>query len=172
MCSLRDGRGRVSMEQSSPHSDGVYATDVPTQLTFRPARTQDFEYCKRLCFAGMERIIDELNLDRNAQETSFEEQWELTQVRVLMVDGSDVGWIQSIKRKDELFLAQLFVDGPFQGRGIGTRAMHQLLAEAGTDGNAVCLGVAKINPALRLYERLGFRITGEDERKFYMRRDP
>jgi ribosomal protein S18 acetylase RimI-like enzyme len=30
----------------------------------------------------------------------------------------------------------------------------------------------KINPALRLYERLGFRITHEDERKFYMKRDP
>jgi ribosomal protein S18 acetylase RimI-like enzyme len=30
----------------------------------------------------------------------------------------------------------------------------------------------KINPALRLYERLGFRITHEDERKFYRKRDP
>ncbi len=26
-------------------------------------------------------------------------------------------------------------------------------------------------PALRLYERLGFRITGGDDRKFYMKRD-
>jgi ribosomal protein S18 acetylase RimI-like enzyme len=33
-------------------------------------------------------------------------------------------------------------------------------------------GVAKINRALGLYQRLGFRITGEDERKFYMKRDP
>jgi hypothetical protein len=32
--------------------------------------------------------------------------------------------------------------------------------------------VVKINPALRLYERMGFRITHEDDRKLYMRRDP
>jgi RimJ/RimL family protein N-acetyltransferase len=29
----------------------------------------------------------------------------------------------------------------------------------------------KTNPARRLYERLGFRITHEDDRKFYMRRE-
>jgi hypothetical protein len=37
--------------------------------------------------------------------------------------------------------------------------------------SSVTLGVVKINPALRLYERLGFRITHDDARKFYMRRD-
>jgi hypothetical protein len=31
--------------------------------------------------------------------------------------------------------------------------------------------VVKTNPALRFCERLGFRITHEDERKFYMRHD-
>jgi ribosomal protein S18 acetylase RimI-like enzyme len=34
------------------------------------------------------------------------------------------------------------------------------------------LGVVKSNPAKRLYERLGFNVTHEDERKFYMRRAP
>jgi ribosomal protein S18 acetylase RimI-like enzyme len=35
----------------------------------------------------------------------------------------------------------------------------------------VTLGVVKKNPALRLYKRLGFHITHEDERKFYMKRE-
>jgi ribosomal protein S18 acetylase RimI-like enzyme len=29
----------------------------------------------------------------------------------------------------------------------------------------------KINPAVALYERLGFRVTHEDEHKLYMRAD-
>jgi hypothetical protein len=33
------------------------------------------------------------------------------------------------------------------------------------------LAVVKINPAKRLYDRLGFRVAHEDDRKFYMRRE-
>ena len=146
--------------------------DVSTPVTFRPASVEDFEYCKRLYFEGMQRIIDELKLDPIAQAASFGQQWEHAQVRILMKGGQDVGWMQTFPREDGLFLAQLYIDGAFQGRGIGTQAMHHLIGEAAAAGQAVCLDVVKINRALRLYERLGFRITGEEERKFYMRRDP
>jgi GNAT superfamily N-acetyltransferase len=70
------------------------------------------------------------------------------------------------------FVAQLFVDDPFQGRGIGTEVMNRLIGEATRFNQAVRLAVVKINPALRLYERLGFHVTHEDDRKFYMKRDP
>lgn len=119
----------------------------------------------------MQWIIDELKLDRDAQANSFDQQWELAQVRILMADSSDVGWIQSTARENELFLAQIFVARPFQGRGIGTQVMNRLIAEAAEAGQAMCLDVVKINPALRLYDRLGFRIIGGDDRKFYMKRD-
>ena len=142
------------------------------QITLRPARTQDFDFCEALYFAGMENIIRELNLDRVAQSASFRQLWELTQVRIIVVDGADVGWLQSTKQGDSLFLAQLFVSASFQRRGIGTEVMHRLIAEAARARQAVTLGVVKINPALRLYERMGFRITHEDDRKLYMRRDP
>jgi len=142
------------------------------KITLRPARSQDFDFCSGLYFAGMENIIRELNLDRVAQSASFRQLWELTEVRVIVVDGADVGWLQSSTRGDSLFLGQLFVDGPFQRRGIGTAVIHQLIDEATRAGHSVTLGVVKINPALLLYERLGFRVTHEDDRKLYMRRDP
>ena len=58
----------------------------------------------------------------------------------------------------------------FQRRGIGTEVIGRLIAEAGD--LPVTLSVAKINPAVRLYERLGFQITHEDARKFHMRHEP
>ena len=33
------------------------------------------------------------------------------------------------------------------------------------------LAVVRSNRALKLYERLGFRIVDEDDRKFYMKRE-
>ena len=81
------------------------------------------------------------------------------------------GWVQSFVDDNALFLAQLFVDGQFQRRGIGTEVVKALIGEPAQIGLALALGVVKTNPALRLYERLGIRITHDDDRKFYMRRD-
>jgi ribosomal protein S18 acetylase RimI-like enzyme len=146
--------------------------EIPMQIALRIAFPGDFDYCKRVYFAGMKRIIEELNLDSIAQVVSFEQQWDLTQVRIITLDGSDVGWVQSFTQDEAFFIGQLFVDGPFQRRGIGTEVMHRLIGEAAVLNQAVRLSVAKINPARRLYERLGFHITHEDNRKFYMKRDP
>lgn len=141
------------------------------KIALRPACPQDFDHCERLYFSEMKIIIQELNLDMRAQIVSFRQQWDSTQVRIITLAGVDVGWLQSVNRSDALFLAQLFVESRFQRQGIGTAVMNFAIAEAACARQAVTLGVAKISPALRLYRRLGFRITHEDDRKFYMRRD-
>ena len=119
----------------------------------------------------MENIIKQLNLDKKAQLADFRRRWNVTQVRVVRLGRKDIGWLQSFAQDDTLFLAQLFVEKTLRGRGIGTRLLRGLIEEAATAGGALTLGVVKTNPALRLYQRFGFRITREDERKFYMRRE-
>jgi GNAT superfamily N-acetyltransferase len=141
-------------------------------VAFRPALPGDFDYCERLYFAEMERINRELKLDRAAQVASFRRQWDVAQVRIISLDGADIGWLQSTTRDGAFFLGQLFVDAPLQRRGIGTAVMHRLIAEATGRHQAMTLGVVKSNPAKRLYDRLGFRTSHEDDRKFYMRREP
>lgn len=141
-------------------------------ISFRPAIPKDFDYCERLYFVEMETIIRELKLDLQAQAASFRRQWDLADVRIIRLDGTDIGWLQSTQRDSTLFLAQLFVAGSFQRRGIGTEVMHRLIAAANEAGQPMTLEVVKINPAKRLYDRLGFRTTGEDDRKYHMRREP
>jgi ribosomal protein S18 acetylase RimI-like enzyme len=136
----------------------------------RPARPEDFDYCARLYFEGMEKIIKELNLNMDDRVAGLRQRWDVTQVRIITLDGADIGWLQSFEKDDALFLGQLFVDGALRRRGIGTEVLKALVEEATRAGRAMTLGVVKTNPALRLYERLGFRTTHEDERKFYMRR--
>jgi GNAT superfamily N-acetyltransferase len=164
------------VNRHSPVSDlkiGIFhATDKPMRITLRHAVAEDFEDCQRLYFAGMKNLIEELGLDMAAQTATFSEQWALEQVRIISADGSDVGWLQTDVREEGVFVGQLFVDGPSQGQGIGTEVMKQVIREAAGLNQAVSLAVVKINPALRLYKRLGFRITHHDDRKFYMRRDP
>jgi ribosomal protein S18 acetylase RimI-like enzyme len=112
-----------------------------------------------------------LNLHRAAQESSFRQQWNCRQVRIISLDQTEVGWVQATMENGEYFIAQLFVDGPFQRQGIGTHVMRLLIAEAERVSQPIRLNVVKINPALRLYQRLGFIVTHQDDRKFYLKRD-
>jgi ribosomal protein S18 acetylase RimI-like enzyme len=56
--------------------------------------------------------------------------------------------------------------------GYRTHVLRSLLARAAHQSKVLTLAVMKLNPAVRLYERLGFRITHQDEYKLYMRADP
>jgi ribosomal protein S18 acetylase RimI-like enzyme len=146
---------------------GIWAT----RIVLRRAHAEDFDYCAHVYFEEMENIIKELNLDMAAHAAGFRQRWEVAQVRIVTLDGTDIGWLQSFVKDDALFLGQLFVDKSLRGQGIGMELVKGLIEEAARAGRAVTLGVVKTNPALRLYERLGFRTTHDDARKFYMRRD-
>ena len=141
------------------------------EIAFRTASERDFAYCAKLYFAAMEATISELQLDIDKHTAGFRDRWSAAEVRVIRRGGADVGWLQISTEANALFLKQLFVEALLRRQGIGTEVMRRLIDEATRAGRAVTLGVVKTNPVRRLYERLGFKITHEDDRKFYMRRD-
>ena len=57
-----------------------------------------------------------------------------------------------------------------RGRGIGTRMLRHLLRRADQVHQAVSLSVSFDNPAVRLYERLGFAAVSNRENAVVMRR--
>jgi GNAT superfamily N-acetyltransferase len=142
------------------------------KVTLRPAVEADFEACRRTYFAETEWINERLQLKREDQEATFRRLWKPSQVCVIQADGVDVGFLQTVVSKDEEFLGQIFVDAPHQNRGIGTDVLRRIIDEASGRKLPVRLAVVKFNPSRRLYERLGFRVTHEDERKVYMSREP
>jgi ribosomal protein S18 acetylase RimI-like enzyme len=141
------------------------------QISFRAARQSDFNYCSRLYFTEMDWIIRELHLNLATQRQRFPEQWNPAQTQIIISGDKEVGWLQVTELDDVLFLAQIFVERTFQRKGLGTEVMRRLIARAEDMRKAVTLEVVKINPAIRLYERLGFRVTGESDHKFCMRRE-
>jgi GNAT superfamily N-acetyltransferase len=142
------------------------------QLAFRAATPQDFAFCQRLYFAEGRWLIEKLGLDEARQTESFAQEWAVAEVRIIVAAGHDAGWLQLATKGEALFLKQLYLDRSFHNQGIGTWVVKSIIAEAASAGQAVILGVAKINPARRLYERLGFHITYEARHKLYMRFEP
>jgi len=57
----------------------------------------------------------------------------------------------------------------YRNQGIGTEMMKQMIAFMKTEHyRQVSLSVTKGNPAIRLYERLGFRATDENDEDYIM----
>jgi ribosomal protein S18 acetylase RimI-like enzyme len=106
------------------------------------------------------------------QKAIFAEWFKPDEVRVVVVDGSDVGWIQLRARDETVFLGSIYITPGMQRKGIGTRVIQMILDSARQQNQFVTLGVMKINPALALYTKLGFRVTHEDEHKLYLRWAP
>jgi GNAT superfamily N-acetyltransferase len=110
--------------------------------------------------------------DEEREVKKFAQFFKLDEVRIIIADGEDVGWIQEQIEDTTINLGSFYVTSVMQRRGIGTQALEILLAHARNRSKAITLAVVKINPAVRFYEKYGFRITHEDEQKFYMRADP
>jgi len=142
------------------------------KVTLRPAVNADFEACRRTYFAETDWINERLQLKRDEQESMFRKLWTPSQVCMIQADGVDVGWLQTVVSKSEHMLGQIFVDAEFQRKGIGSEVLRRIVEEASRLQLPIRLAVVKFNPSRRLYERLGFKVTHEDERKVYMTRAP
>jgi len=69
---------------------------------------------------------------------------------------------------DHIELAQLFILPSHQNRGIGTSILRSIMQEARQAGKPVRLRLLAVNPARRLYEREGFRVSSTTPERIYM----
>jgi ribosomal protein S18 acetylase RimI-like enzyme len=77
-------------------------------------------------------------------------------VRLLTGAGGGFGYVDD--HTPELAIA---VVSRLRGRGLGERMLRALLDAAADRFDAVSLSVRADNPALRLYQRTGFRVVGD-----------
>ena len=83
----------------------------------------------------------------------------------------DIGRLYHDWDSTELRLIDIALLPSFRGRGIGTRLMHALVAEASRRALAASLYVEMDNPVRSLYRRLGFVTAGENGVYEIMRRE-
>ena len=106
--------------------------------------------------------------------------------RVIVVDGEDAGVLRRQPDTAEFarefglgegersnFIELLEIAPAFRGRGLGTAIIWDLQGEAAAASRPLTLTVLRVNPrAKALFERLAFRVTSEQDIRFFMRWDP
>jgi ribosomal protein S18 acetylase RimI-like enzyme len=97
----------------------------------------------------------------DAQDAYYREHYDDATFDVVEVDGEPAGRLYVARWEDEIRIMDIALLPEHRGTGVGTRLLRELLAEGTRSGKRVSIHVEKQNPALRLYERLGFAAVAD-----------
>lgn len=142
--------------------------------TLRRVTADDRPFVKQVYFDTQRWLIEKLFGWRGdeIEEAKFDESYDQRNTYIVQLAGEDVGWVTVLREPDRVEVDSIYLAAAQQGQGYGTVLMERIIAEADAEGKPVTLSTAKINPARRLYERLGFTAVNQSEFKVYMRREP
>lgn len=126
----------------------------------------DFVYSVKKAAVG-DYVAATWGWDEEFQRAFHDRQFDPQRGKVVRVDDVDAGWLSVTDTPECVRIDQIYLLPPYQGRGVGTELIRDVLR---TGGKAVTLRVLKTNErALRLYERLGFRVESDDAERWHLR---
>jgi ribosomal protein S18 acetylase RimI-like enzyme len=134
------------------------------QFTLRHCLDSDREWAYALKREAYLEVVERQfgPWDEERQRTMFAGRWNPAISRIILVDGAAVGLVATEGRSDAFWIDEIQLAAEWQGRGIGTAVVLDLLSRAHEAQKPVRLRVLLENPRARsLYERLGFRVTGQ-----------
>ncbi|KXS37804.1 N-acetyltransferase [Modicisalibacter sp. 'Wilcox'] len=131
-----------------------------TRLTLRPATPADLADVEQLVHDNMRPYLTDQGLSWNSEQ--FRRRFQEADNACLVSSAALVAFLSLLHADDHLHVRELQVSTDFRGQGVGTWLIRHAEALAGEHGHKpLRLNVMKHNPALRLYRRLGFRVTAE-----------
>lgn len=80
---------------------------------------------------------------------------------VIEVDDTPAGRLYVCPRATEIRIMDIALLATHRGRGLGTVFLTELQDQGRHSGRTVSIHVERENPALKLYQRLGFEIAGD-----------
>lgn len=137
-----------------------------TNHTFKQYDPEDHNFVYQT-----KKIVYQKYVEQNWGEWVEEKQQEMfinfintykNDIRIILVDDEKIGfWHGNNIDKNNFELGNICILPKFQGKGIGTKIMQQILENHKTQN--IHLQYFKQNPVERLYKRLGFEKTDETE---------
>ncbi len=139
-----------------------------SKITFRPIREDDRQFLYELYAttrAEEMKIVpwtDEekaqfVALQFRAQSEHYAKYYDVAQFFVIEQDGRPIGRIYYDRQPDDVCIVDITLLPELRGAGLGTILLREVLDSAARDGISVSIHVESFNPALHLYQRLGFQ---------------
>ena|ERR1051325_8779772 len=110
-----------------------------------------------------------LRMQFRSQDRFYRDNYLGADYWIILKDEQPVGRLYIHKRAEEIRIMDIALLPPYRQLGIGSFLMNQILDEAAKNNLPVTIHVERFNPAMHLYQRLGFRLA-EDRGVYYFMR--
>jgi ribosomal protein S18 acetylase RimI-like enzyme len=97
-----------------------------------------------------------LRMQFDAQHKYYQEQFPDASYQIVLLRGEPIGRLYVDRRREEIRILDIALLPAHRNRGLGSILMQTILAESQATQLPVRIHVEQHNPALRLYQRLGF----------------
>jgi GNAT superfamily N-acetyltransferase len=128
-------------------ADRSFLVDVYASTREQELALVDWDEAQKRAFCEMQF---------SAQDVYYRDHYRNTTHQIVLVDGQQAGRLYVARRPDEIRIMDIALLPEFRGRGVGSALLAELRAEAAATSRPLRIHVERFNPALRLYERLGF----------------
>ena len=146
-------------------------------VTLRPATDEDREFLgavysstrtHELALTDWPDVQKEqfCRMQFEAQDAYYRANYPTARYLIVEVDGTSAGRLYVDHWTHEIRIMDITLLPPFRRAGIGARLLQDLQRQAGFSRKSLTIHVEKFNPALRLYERLGFR--SKEDKEMYL----
>ena len=137
-------------------------------ITLRPATDADYAFMRRLYGDTRAEEMERFPFDAAQREAFLDQQfaaqfqhyalhYPTCERSIIEGDGAPIGRLWIDEWRDQIRLVDISLMPEWRGSGIGSRLLAEVLERGTRVGKPVTIHVEAFNPALRLYERLGFK---------------
>jgi ribosomal protein S18 acetylase RimI-like enzyme len=152
-------------------------------ISLRPEQTEDEPFLLRLYASTRADEMQLVSWDAAQKEAFVRSQFALqthhyrkfyseAAFLIIAMDGQPVGRLYLDRSSGYILVIDIALLPEHRGAGIGGRLMRDVLSEAEGQHKSVRIHVERNNPALRLYERLRFRVIEDKGSHFLMEWSP
>ena len=138
------------------------------QISLRPAREADRDFLYRVYASTRQEELAPvpwsdaeksafLRMQFEAQHKYYTENYPAAQFQVIQLGDMPAGRLYVEPREREIRIMDIALLSEYRNHGIGSMLLDGILAQGQTSGLPVTIHVERFNPAMRLYQRLGFK---------------
>ena len=152
-------------------------------VTFRKRRDDDGDFLYELYASTREEEMKVVpwtdaqkeqfvRMQFRAQTVHYDNYYDPDQFFIIEEDGRPIGRLYLERKPGETHIIDITLVPQKRGGGLGTMLLQELIDEAAAQGSSVLIHVEHFNPALHLYNRLGFVHVATDGVYYLMKREP